>query len=316
MSGLKISSPVGRTTGNKPHEVMAVQKALNYHLKSKIGYVAVKENGLISQETLEAIYIFQAMSGICPADSVIFPNSITHRNLNKNAVRVANPLAARMSTDRSDVRQAIINRLGVIERKQWNAINPAKLPGNDWDYKAIAIHHAGNSFTCGAAGIDSLRQVEKIDMSKFGQVSYHYAIDCAGTIYEALDIRDKGAHVAKSNTGIIGLVFLADFSARGEAGKYGPGIFNVAKKEGLKSAGSEFLSVQKDRLDVSRDEPPEVQLTSAEKLVRTLAEFFPIKKLGGHREFAVAIGTSRACPGIYGMIIAEQLRNKFGFERP
>jgi hypothetical protein len=74
--------------------------------------------------------------------------------------------------------------------------------------------------------------------------------------------------------------------------------------------------VQKDQLAVGHDEPSELQMSKAEKLVHTLAEFFPIKRLGGHREFAQAAGSSRACPVIYGMIIAEQLRAKFGFAKP
>ena len=51
-------------------------------------------------------------------------------------------------------------------------------------------------------------------------------------IYEALDIRRKGAHMEGGNTGVIGIVFLADFSVHGDAGKYGPGAWNVTKKQG------------------------------------------------------------------------------------
>jgi hypothetical protein len=47
-----------------------------------------------------------------------------------------------------------------------------------------------------------------------------------------------------------------------------------------------------------------------------LIEFFSIKRLGGHREFAQAAGSSRACPGIYEMIIAAQLRKKFDLSKP
>ena len=69
-----------------------------------------------------------------------------------------------------------------------------------------------------------MRQAEAIDIKSFGQVSYHYAVDCQGIIYEALDIRKKGSHIEGGNTGVIGIVFLADFSVRGEAGRYGPGV--------------------------------------------------------------------------------------------
>ena len=34
-------------------------------------------------------------------------------------------------------------------------------------------------------------------------------------------------------------------------------------------------------------------------LSKALLQFFDIKTLGGHREFAKTHGTSRACPGVY-----------------
>ncbi|CAN7541937.1 N-acetylmuramoyl-L-alanine amidase [Acidovorax sp. LjRoot117] len=316
MAEIKITSPIGKTVGNTPHEVRMVQQALNRHMNCKLGYRPIKEDGRLSSETLEAIRIFQEMIGIIPVDSIILPNGATHRALNQSVIRILNPSAACMIADQEKVRQIIIDRVNIVERKAWQALNPAKIPLNDWGYQSIAIHHAGNSFSCGANGVDALKQAEKIDMKSFNQISYHYAIDCKGIAYEALDIRHKGAHIEKGNTGVIGIVFLADLSVRGEAARYGPGVANVTRNNGVRAGVSEFLGVQKDRLAVAHDEPSELQLSKAEKLVKTLAEFFPIRKLGGHREFAQSAGTSRACPGIYGMIIAEQLRMKFGFAKP
>lgn len=40
-----------------------------------------------------------------------------------------------------------------------------------------------------------MRQAEETDIKSFKHLSYHYAIDCTGVIYEALDIREKGAHL-------------------------------------------------------------------------------------------------------------------------
>lgn len=50
--------------------------------------------------------------------------------------------------------------------------------------------------------------------------------------------------------------------------------------------------------------------------MKVLTDFFVIKKLGGDREFAKSHGSSRACLGVYGMIIAEQLRLKFSLAAP
>ncbi|MBB6186429.1 peptidoglycan recognition family protein [Rhodanobacter sp. MP7CTX1] len=223
--------------------------------------------------------------------------------------------------NRAATRQAIIDALTlkhfkIKTRSAWKAKEPATSPGKDWDYTAIAIHHAGNSFSCAADGADEMRKAEAIDLAKFGQVSYHYAIDCQGTIYEALDIRYKGRHIKDGNAGVIGIVFLADFSTRGEAEKYGPGVWNTTKEEGVKRGISEGLGVLKDEFAVNHDEPSERQLEAASALTKTLTDFFNISTLGGHREFAKALMTSRACPGVYGMIIAGMLRRELELAAP
>lgn len=223
--------------------------------------------------------------------------------------------------DRAATRQTIIvairrEKVEFKIRSDWKAKEPATSPNADWDYKSIAIHHAGNNYSCAADGADELRKAETTDISSFGHLSYHYAIDCQGVVYEALDIRYRGAHIEGGNTGVIGIVFLADLSVRGEAEKYGPGAWNVTKKRGVVAGTKEWLGEQKDKLAVVHDEPTEKQLEAASKLVKTLLQFFNIKTLGGHREFAKTHGTSRACPGVYGIIIAEQMRRDFKLSAP
>lgn len=56
-----------------------------------------------------------------------------------------------------------------------------------------------------------MRQAEETDIKSFNHLSYHYAIDCTGVVYEALDIREKGAHLKGANTGKIGIVFFIRF---------------------------------------------------------------------------------------------------------
>ncbi|GKT00879.1 N-acetylmuramoyl-L-alanine amidase [Acidovorax sp. SUPP3434] len=313
---MKITSPVGKTSGNKRNDVLAVQASLNRHMKCKMGYLPVKEDGYINARTLDAIRAFQEMVGILPVDSTVFPGGPTHQALDKPSIRILNPTAACWIANQEKIRQALIDRLSIVDRLSWKAQNPAMIPPNDWNYHSIAIHHAGNTFGCAAPGMESIRQVEKIDIKKFGRVSYHYAVACDGTIYEALDIRHKGAHVEAMNTGVIGIVLLADLSVRGEGAKYGPGVMNVAKAKGAQAAINEFLSVQADRLKVLHDEGTEQQISRTEALVGALKDFFPIRRLGGHRDFAKTVQTSRACPGIYGMIIADQLRKKLGLSEP
>ena len=313
---ITLSAPVGKATGNKPKEVKAVQQLLNHHLECLPGYAPVPETGRVDQNTVDAIRTFQNVTGIVVVNSIILPNSPTLKMLNQPSIRLANRSAACQLLDQAQIRDAIVKRLNIVERSAWRAQTPDKIPQHDWDYHSIAIHHAGNSFSCSAKGVDEMRQAEAIDIKSFGQVSYHYAVDCQGVIFEALDIRNKGSHIENGNTGVIGIVFLADFSVRGEAGKYGPGVLNVAKARGLTQAAIELFGVEKDKLAFGYDVPTENQLRVADKLVRTLKEFFPIKILGGHREFAAAHGSSRACPGSYGMIIAQEMRRSFNLAAP
>ncbi len=123
-------------------------------------------------------------------------------------------------------RQAIIVALrgdGLIfkSRSDWKAKPDKNSDGPEWDYHGVALHHAGNSFSCAAAGAAQMRKAEGIDLSSFGHLNYHYAVACDGTIYEALDIRGNGAHIASGNTGVVGVVMLADLTARDEAYKEG-----------------------------------------------------------------------------------------------
>ncbi|AIF47827.1 peptidoglycan recognition protein family protein [Dyella japonica] len=223
--------------------------------------------------------------------------------------------------NRGAVRQAIFDQLRaknvqVQERSAWHALDIAKGAEKDWNYDAIAIHHAGNSFSCSADGADQMRKVEAIDVRNFGRVSYHYAIDCQGIIYEALDIRYKGNHIELGNSRVIGIVLLADLSLPGEGMEEGPGIWKKYKEKGMKVAAREFLGIAKDAVDVVYDVPSEAQIESASKLCATLADYFNIVKLGGHREFAKTLGDNRACPGGYGMTVASMLRRELGVAAP
>lgn len=213
-------------------------------------------------------------------------------------------------------RQAIIVELRrakreVKTRSEWKAKDAAKTLNADWDYQGIALHHAGNSFSCEADSDGQIHKIEQIDLKKFKQVSYHYAIGCDGVIYEALDIRNKGSHIAEGNTGVIGIVMLADFSVRGEAYKE-----EYASKSWFGKIRG-VLDWMPDKLDVVTDEPQGPQIEALYTLVKTLCKYFPISALGGHREFQrLATNEGRACPGAYGMILVDMLRRDLGMKGP
>jgi hypothetical protein len=245
-------------------------------------------------------------------------------------LKESNPAPVEVQVDnRAATRQAIIvaiRRRGMEFRirSDWHAKDEPDGTKPDWDYHSVAVHHAGNSSSCATDGNAAMRSAETTDLHKFGQVSYHYAIDCQGVIFEAHDIRSKGAHVEGGNTGVVGIVFLADFSMRGEAGTYGPGVAEKARQTvrksgviaGLSAGAAEWMATTKDELDASHDEPTEPQLKAAEVLVGALTDHFHITKLGGHREFAKKLGTGRPCPGVYGLIIVDMLRKRFKLSTP
>ncbi|OQS47810.1 hypothetical protein B0T49_12775 [Chromobacterium violaceum] len=222
--------------------------------------------------------------------------------------------------DRAATREAIFASLRkkgvkVETRSQWKAKPGKQSDGPDWDYKDIVIHHAGNSYSCSDDTHESLRRAEATDLKSFSHISYHYAIGCDGTVFEALDIREKGAHVEGANTGKIGIVFLANLSMPGEAFTYGPGVKEAAKK-GIGNLVTEALGQTKNAFNMSWDTPNVPQLDAVDSLVKTLLEFFKVEKLGGHREYALQKNLHRACPGAHGLKIARNLRDRYGLETP
>ena len=218
--------------------------------------------------------------------------------------------------NRAATRQAIILSLrekGVTfkTRSDWNAKPPVKSDGPDWDYHGIALHHAGNSYSCSADGADLIRKAEKNDIKLFAHISYHYAISCDGTIYEALDIREKGAHIDNGNTGVIGIVLLEDLTERGES---------YSEEYSDKSIWARIRKVGDwgpDALFYEHDTPPAIQVEALKSLVQSLIDFFPIKLIGGHREYQkISTGSGRACPGKYGMELVLMLRDTFKMRGP
>ena len=217
---------------------------------------------------------------------------------------------------RAATRQAIILSLrekGVTfkTRSDWKAKPSVKSDGPDWDYHGIALHHAGNSYSCSADGADLIRKAEISDIELYKHLSYHYAISCDGTIYEALDIREKGAHIMKGNTGVIGIVLLEDLTERGEA--YAQEYSNKTAWEKIKG----LAQWGPDELFISNDTPPAIQIESLKLLTQSLINFFPIREIGGHREYQkIANGSGRACPGKYGMELVLMLRDTFKLRGP
>ena len=52
------------------------------------------------------------------------------------------------------------------------------------------------------------KEVNKWDIAKFGQVSYHYIVELNGTAVRSLSDEQLGAHVGGHNTGNIGICYV------------------------------------------------------------------------------------------------------------
>jgi hypothetical protein len=218
--------------------------------------------------------------------------------------------------DRAAVRQKIIAEVrgkgrSFVVRSEWKA-SEARASGlsEDWSYSGVALHHAGNSYTCNANGADSMRRIQQEHFKRgSSDIGYHYGIDCSGTIYEGRDVRFLGAHIGQV-PGVLGVVLLSDASVRGEQQK-------VEKELPWWRKSNFGVLPTSDDLDVSHDELTESQVESLEVLTKVLlANFTGIKRFGGHREWAKLGGDARACPGAHGLIVARMVRTKISLEAP
>jgi len=178
--------------------------------------------------------------------------------------------------DRAATRHALINALArkgyeLIERSAWHAKSPrGAMRESHWDYHDIVLHHAGRSYSCGAPSIEEIHRVQAEDMGRsrsFDDVGYHYAVSFQCEIYEARDIRFIGEHVAGSNSGKIGIVFLSDLVEVGEA--YEQEYRDLYFFDKLKN----FRSILTDRAISGHDKPTPMQIRAAEVLCGVLKTF-------------------------------------------
>jgi hypothetical protein len=174
----------------------------------------------------------------------------------------------------------------IISREQWGAKPPRLGPGRLFDeinipldeyYHTIIIHHAGNEFT-----YPTVNQIqEKHFKENKADIGYHFAIDRYGNIFEGRPIGIAGAHVSNANTGLIGIVLLADLDT--------------------KDSG---LVWYKSMFEWFDDELTPQMKQSALHLVLYLKQEYGIEYLGGHQD----VNCTRPCPGDVGEAFVEQLQ--------
>lgn len=73
----------------------------------------------------------------------------------------------------------------------------------------LPIKHLTVHCTATPEGLDcSGKQVEQMDIARFGQPSYHLIVLLDGTVHRSLPDNVKGAHVGGHNTGNIGVSYV------------------------------------------------------------------------------------------------------------
>lgn len=101
--------------------------------------------------------------------------------------------------------------------------------------------------------------INEWDKEKFGQISYHWIIELDGTRVRSLKDSEKGAHVAKANTGNIGVCYVG-------------GVDKDMKPKDTRTAK---------------------QNASLRTLIRTYQARYPGIIIRGHRDWP---GVFKACP--------------------
>jgi N-acetylmuramoyl-L-alanine amidase len=131
---------------------------------------------------------------------------------------------------------------------------PAWMDPNKIDF--ITIHCAATP-----AGRDVKHgTIADWDIAKFGQISYHYVIELAGTVVATLRHDQKGAHVGGHNTGNLGICYVGGM----DAGNHSP-----------------------------EDSRTPAQRTAMAVLVKQLHGEHPHAVIRGHRDWP---GVNKACP--------------------
>jgi hypothetical protein len=234
----------------------------------------------------------------------VFKTHATAQEINPGETMCPIPIAV---DDRAATREAIIRKVrslgaAFVERSSWGAVSANPEMEEDWDYSMIALHHAGRSYSC-ASGEQNMQEIYQHQTRKnerFSDIGYHFGIDCQGQILEGRDIRLKGSHVLRFNTGVIGIVLLENLTTPEEGGDW------VA--QGRITLGKFGIST----VNVI----PTAQIDALLHLIYSLQSVFFIQYFGGHREYPNQLSEGKICPGNIGMELVMNIRKETGLRPP
>jgi N-acetyl-anhydromuramyl-L-alanine amidase AmpD len=123
--------------------------------------------------------------------------------------------------------------------------------------RAITIHCAATP-----RGRDvKAATISQWDTDKFGQISYHHVIELDGKNVQTLRYDQRGAHVAKNNTGNIGICYIG--------------------------------GVENNKAMTPADTRTDSQKAAMKALLLKLRATYPKAEIKGHRDWP---GVTKACP--------------------
>lgn len=133
-----------------------------------------------------------------------------------------------------------------------------------------------------------MRSIQNFDLDHqhWDDIAYPYGITKDGQIHEGREIVFEGSHVKLRNGGKIGIVCLGDFDAS---------WYNLLRGR-----------------SVAGEIPGMPLLNSVKRLARALIANFPIRVLGGHKEY----GDVASCPGSNLMPAVIALREELKLSAP
>lgn len=77
-------------------------------------------------------------------------------------------------------------------------------------YRTVIVHH---SVEYEQDDLTTVREIQNLHMDdrKWADIAYHFIVGKNGVVYEGRDLKARGTHVERYNTGSAGVVFLGDF---------------------------------------------------------------------------------------------------------
>ncbi len=82
-------------------------------------------------------------------------------------------------------------------------------------YYRVTVHHQGSAIYHHRSELDAAIAIQNVQQGhmnrRFGDIGYHLVIDTMGRAWEARSLRFTGAHVARHNSGNIGIMLLGNF---------------------------------------------------------------------------------------------------------